>query len=272
MALAIVDPLQRRELSPEMRASYRYSGPSATLDAELDALSLGATPSPAHLGSTHCLPEALSTVQPQVNAHLSHLLGGRTWNGGTVLASYLNNNASWAARLRGGIHVLELGAGTGVIGLAAATIAAGAGSTTLTDKDAGIVDALRTSLRSHGFGRACRAMTYTWGEGEAAPLLPLSAIGGFDLILGGECLYSVGTSGAFCDALDALEPASASATILITIEERWSTQECLDVLLERGWHTEVLETATTPPMPSEREPATVRLMAVSRVAGSLRGG
>ena len=56
----------------------------------------------------------------------------------------------------------------------------------------------------------------------------------FDVILAADCLYSHGTAGAFCDALERLVVRDATR-VLMCCEERWSRAECEEVLLERGW-------------------------------------
>jgi len=215
-------------------------------------------------GDAHAPPASAALHTPPATAHL---LGGIAWNGARVLAAHIATRGGWAQRLSGGAEtqVCELGAGTGVAGLQAAALAGPNAYVTLSDKHASLVDDLAASIRERGLGDRCCAKLYEWAVGDAAALLPAhSSATHFDLILGAECLYSLGTAGAFAAALDAL--AGPTTVVLISCEHRWSTAECLATLEDLGWCHEVLSEETTPPMPGDLRPARVSVMELRRRA------
>lgn len=198
-------------------------------------------------------------------ADSSHLLGGAVWPAAYVLGTYLRQEP-WRSLLDGA-SVLELGAGgTGHPGLVAA-LSGRPASVTLTDKHPPLVEQLNEAIRdNHLHGRTrgvdvsdgggddgcagdgegrqgvirgrllpspCDACVYSWGE-EGSPLF--TRADGFDLVLAADCLYSHGTAGAFCDALDQLRAGwSTMPRLLLCSEERWSLNECKEILEERGW-------------------------------------
>ena len=59
-------------------------------------------------------------------------------------------------------------------------------------------------------------------------------IKGFTVILAADCCYSRATTNAFCDTLDSMD-VDCPPTVLLGVEYRSSTKECLEVLEMRGW-------------------------------------
>ena len=136
--------------------------------------------------------------------------GGKVWSSSRVLCDYLVDvaaglEAAPPLELRGA-RVVELGSGTGAVGLACAAL--GAEQVVLTD--GGSRSLLR--LAETNAARAAkkfaardapwdvRVCGYTWGT---APL-PRALVAGapFDVIVGSDCTYSVGGHGALCDAIN----------------------------------------------------------------------
>ena len=150
--------------------------------------------------------------------------GLTVWDSSIVLAKYLEREGHSAGR-RGGLLrgkvVLELGSGAGHAGLIAALTGHPA-SVTLTDKHELLVSGLEAALLDNHLCSTCTATVYEWGT--PSPLHERS----FDLILAADCLYSEGTAGAFCDALELLVRDDGTR-VLLCCEERWSLSECVQV-------------------------------------------
>ena len=191
---------------------------------------------------------ALSLPEPDTHMQ-QHLHGVRTWLGACVLAEYVRS--SCAERLRGRC-VLELGAGTGAVGLTAALVGGPDTRVVLTDRYAELVSALRASIERNGLGARCRAAAYEWG----APLAPLLGGDGthaprrFDVVLVSECTYTRESTHALCGALALLFTGHVEPLVLLGYEERASTAQCAEVLSERGYKLRELHVFSPPPPPA----------------------
>ena len=155
--------------------------------------------------------------------HLKKVHGGKTWDVAELLAKVIA-----APEYRHQIHaseVVELGCGTGLVGLTA--VALGAKRVTLTDGDEAVVAALQAHVASSKHLRTAEPVLYQWSTE-----LP-EAVAGSSVVLAADCCYSQATTGALCDALDALWVDGV--TVLLALEYRWSTRECFDTLQIRGW-------------------------------------
>jgi hypothetical protein len=182
---------------------------------------------------------------------LDHFLGSGIWPAAFVLGDeLLARPASWLA----GLTILELGAGAiGYPGLVAALRGGPGTHVFLTDKHEGLVARLRASVDANGLASQCDARVYEWGEGSE--VLKESLPGPPDLILASDCLYTHGSTGAFCDALDEL-CTPGTTRILVSAEERWSRQECIDICAEKGWRFTQLG--------GERRPSAAHLACVEK--------
>lgn len=134
--------------------------------------------------------------------------GGKIWSSSRVLCDFLVDVATGLEDCGGfelcGARVVELGSGTGVVGIACAAL--GAGQVVLTD--GGSKSLLK--LAEENAARNVRAKTidpdtttmrvcgYKWGS-----RLPekLTTNAPFDLIIGSDCTYAVGGHGGLCDAI-----------------------------------------------------------------------
>ena len=121
--------------------------------------------------------------------------GGSVWESGTYLAQFLPNlDVDWAHT-----RVLELGTGTGLVGLTAAQC--GAREVWLTDQ---VLHVARYN-RDHNFGGADRGRiqlhNLKWGDPDAIAAI---AHGGFDLILGSDIIYHAAHHEVLAETIAAL--------------------------------------------------------------------
>lgn len=137
-------------------------------------------------------------------------IGSISWAGGEALARYLLSQASLVDKLR----VLELGAGVGVVGLAAR--AAGAASVLITDHKQSLVDLAlaNVALNTHVGGNIDVA-TLAWGADAAPPGDPA------DVLLGADVVYTDESAVLFAATLNTLTtPTGRAHTALIAYKER----------------------------------------------------
>ena len=112
-------------------------------------------------------------------------LGTEVWPAARALVDLLNGSEEWRRQLTVAELVVDLGAGTGACGLAAATL--GAPRVLLTDKPA-LLPALRANALANGFsaGRV-DVEALSWAEPLPAHLAPRGA----DVVLMSDCLNPV---------------------------------------------------------------------------------
>jgi len=138
--------------------------------------------------------------------------GARVWDAGGVLAGHLAADGAMRAKLAAGATVLELGSGTGVVGITAACLGA---RVVLTDGAEALLPVMeanvaRNARRMAAAGGACSVAPLLWGEADgdetavqrqlAAVRAALSALTRGEgeneaeaaptLILASDCLYS----------------------------------------------------------------------------------
>ena len=158
------------------------------------------------------------------------------WDAGLILAHYIacGRGGGWATRLAG-VRAVDLGAGTGLVGLAAAACGA---DVVLTDQEE-CLDILRLNAEANaatiaaaGGGRV-EVMPLGWGDEVATQRCRDSggAGRGYDLVLCGDCMYHTGDAPEkLVDTVRALlaprRPAGANAiepTVLVANERRLQT-------------------------------------------------
>jgi predicted nicotinamide N-methyase len=148
-------------------------------------------------------------------------LGSSLWHSALPLARYLHTSALWAEPRR----VLELGAGCGTVGIAAALANPGC-TVVLTDKPE-VVDHLRANIEANApalaaaRARVC-ALPLVWRRAAVPPELggageweSVAAAGGaaaFDIVLACECVYELSLLRAL---LDTMERAMAQASVAV---------------------------------------------------------
>jgi len=133
----------------------------------------------------HCaLDIGQGSVVLRVSSNLGFPLetGGRLWPGGCALFG-LCAGGFLDDLLQG--HVLELGAGTGVVGLGLACRGAPVTRVTMTDDREAVVDNLRHNTKATAMSCPmvpCESSILAWGE-------PLPSFGEVDVIVGSELTY-----------------------------------------------------------------------------------
>jgi len=130
-------------------------------------------------------------------------------------------NHSFAAQV-------ELGAGCGAAGLTCAKL--GAFRVVLTDKHREILQGLRASALANEL-RAVKCAYLSW-SGDLPREVADETV---DLVVAADALYSLPGTGSFLAACLAIAKKSPKVKILVCVEERWSTLECVDVIKLQDW-------------------------------------
>lgn len=107
--------------------------------------------------------------------------GALIWDAGNVLSEYLSCNAAQVS----GKRILELGSGTGVVGLTAASL--GAADVILTDKPE-LMQLLEQNIEANDLTSNARATPLLWGEDVATACD--DAVLKADIIIGSDLLYA----------------------------------------------------------------------------------
>ena len=139
--------------------------------------------------------------------------GGRVWSSAVVLCRWLQGEHE-AGRL-GGASVLELGCGTGAVGLYAACLRA---RVLLTDGGpSALLDLARANAASNEdlwSSGSVEVVGYRWGE-------PAGALGSFDLVLGSDVTFAAGGHDALCCSIaEQLREHSRSCRVVLAHEHR----------------------------------------------------
>jgi predicted nicotinamide N-methyase len=190
------------------RPGGRRAGAAAAGAAPADAPSLGGAfvcreyatrvfsfPRPPPLPPLEVPLDCLSAASTDFD-----LTGQIVWPVSRLVAQYLASGPGVAELLRGA-RVLELGAGCGLCGVAAAAL--GAGEVVLSDNEPEVLAVLEKNAERPapgGGGCALRVADFSWGDGAAA-----AALGTFPVLLGADVVYW-----SHC-----VEPLFASAAALL---------------------------------------------------------
>jgi predicted nicotinamide N-methyase len=117
-------------------------------------------------------------------------IGGKVWDSSFVLMRYLEEHRD---SLLQGKRVVELGAGTGIVGIGATLVGCSCASMTITDYDSVcrlISENIRLNLllapdaTAAASLKRCRAVALDWGE-QALPAL----LGGVDVVIASDVVY-----------------------------------------------------------------------------------
>lgn len=143
-------------------------------------------------------------------------LGGKLWPSAAALARWLRSHRA----LVEGAHVVELGCGTGAVGLYAAAL--GAASVTLTD--GGDERLLRVAManleanRAHIDPTGChvRILRHEWGTGQLSASLPPRV----HLLVGSDVTYARQTHAQLCTSIRSVLDECGQPRVVLAHEHR----------------------------------------------------
>ncbi|KAG8834578.1 hypothetical protein FRC17_008247 [Serendipita sp. 399] len=147
--------------------------------------------------------------------------GGIAWPAGEVLSNYLVHRGP---NHLVGKHVLELGSGTGLVGLVAAKL--GASKVIITDQFP-LLDMMNQNVILNGLGDLVVPMELDWGN-------ELPQLGRIDVILAADCVYFEPSFPLLVETLTALsKSASQNVEILFCYKNRRKADKRFFTLLKK---------------------------------------
>ncbi|KZO92188.1 hypothetical protein CALVIDRAFT_601694 [Calocera viscosa TUFC12733] len=160
--------------------------------------------------------------------------GGIAWPAGEALARYLclreERNRGWIK----GKTVLELGAGTGLVGLVVAKL--GATDVLITDQKP-LLCLIDRNIGLNGLRTACQAVEFNWGERLPYPMEKTTC----DLILAADCVYFEPAFALLVQTLCDLTARSPSAEIFFCYKKRRKADKRFFILLKKHFKWEDVE-------------------------------
>ncbi|XP_063040065.1 protein-lysine methyltransferase METTL21D [Engraulis encrasicolus] len=176
----------------------------------------------------------------KVNQCLKGDVGHVVWDAAIVLAKYLETKAFLKSNGLASKHVLELGAGTGIVGLVAATLGA---HVTLTDlEDLQALLKKNINVNQSLISGSATAKVLKWGE-NASDFLPPP-----DMILMADCIYYEQSVGPLVDTLKTL--AGPDTCVLCCYEQR---TEGVNPEMERRFFELLLQHFSSEEIPAEQQ-------------------
>jgi len=155
--------------------------------------------------------------------------GGVAWPAGEVLSKYIARNGSLKGR-----NVLELGSGTGLVGLVAGMLGA---NVWITDQ-APLLETMRNNVIMNGLSERVSPLELNWGD-----VLPQSLPPSLDLILAADCVYFEPAFPLLVQTLiDLVNGASPEPDILFCYKKRRKADKRFFALLKKAFSwTEVTD-------------------------------
>ena len=193
--------------------------------------------------------------------------GATVWDAGIVLAAHLLQRPRGAGGA-GGV-CLDLGSGTGIVGLAAA--ASGAFSRVLLSDMPSVVPLLSDNLQRNADvlprgGAPVHAVALRWDD--AAQLERVRAMGPFELIVGGDILYREQVVQPLMMAVGALATERTTVLLSASLQHSPSTIRAFAVAAtEAGFEVRALETSA---QHADWTSPEVRLLQLRRRTGATR--
>ncbi|KZT54526.1 hypothetical protein CALCODRAFT_499721 [Calocera cornea HHB12733] len=152
--------------------------------------------------------------------------GGIAWPAGEVLSRYIclreERTPGWIKRQR----ILELGAGTGLVGLVSAKL--GASEVLITDQKP-LLHLIERNIDLNAVRMACRAVEFNWGESLPDEIQHIV----YDLILAADCVYFEPAFPLLVQSLCDLSDRSPSAEILFCYKKRRKADKRFFILLKK---------------------------------------
>ncbi|KAJ1449951.1 putative methyltransferase-domain-containing protein [Pelagophyceae sp. CCMP2097] len=158
------------------------------------------------------IASALEDFQDEANVDTS---GASLWGAGVALATDLLGGGAWAELVRGK-RVLEIGCGSGVVGLSA--LRAGAKRAILTDGSAAALKHAERIAQTNGnlFKGTVDFAALKWGDAAA-----LGAAEKPELILAADVGYDPSSHDLLASTFRALVDSSGATDVLVAEEARW---------------------------------------------------
>ncbi|KAF8303092.1 hypothetical protein DL93DRAFT_2067017 [Clavulina sp. PMI_390] len=147
--------------------------------------------------------------------------GGLAWPAGEVLATYLAHKYPSLE----GQSILELGAGTGLVGLAAGKLGA---KVLITDQKP-LLETMKQNIALNNVSDCVTAAELNWGEPLVGPGLDPS---GFSMVLAADCVYFEPAFPLLVETLHTLG-SSSDAEILFCYKKRRKADKRFFILLKR---------------------------------------
>eukprot|EP00928_Gymnodinium_smaydae_P053439 TRINITY_DN37425_c0_g1_i1.p1 TRINITY_DN37425_c0_g1~~TRINITY_DN37425_c0_g1_i1.p1 ORF type:complete len:466 (-),score=87.88 TRINITY_DN37425_c0_g1_i1:68-1465(-) len=168
--------------------------------------------------------------------------GGRTWEASHVLAHWLVQGAGAKVAMplcnRPGGRLLELGAGLGLVGLAAAV--AGASDVVLSDIDSEVLDNLRREKDLNGLSVQVASLDYTLPVGEQLTAAGIrcsadESVSDFDVVVGADIIYAGERHAQLAHALPDLMRRPNGLAVLCFANNRVGIEEFVELCIARGF-------------------------------------
>ncbi|KAG8861431.1 hypothetical protein FRB96_002880 [Tulasnella sp. 330] len=148
--------------------------------------------------------------------------GGVAWPAGEVLSKYLTRRGSACMT---GKTCLELGSGTGLVGIVAAKL--GAPRVFVTDQ-APMLPLLDANVRKNGVAGKTKVLELNWGD-------DIPTFAAVDLILAADCVYFEPAFPLLCKTLRELQDAHPSSEILFSYKKRRKADKRFFSLLKKDF-------------------------------------
>jgi nicotinamide N-methyltransferase len=177
-------------------------------------------------------PSGLTLVSPDTAPSNWGLHASSVWIASIFLANHLDNVDLTSFSPHEIIHVLELGAGSGLPGILFAKRNSGKATVTLSDyPDEGILHALEENLvRNQISPSLARVVGHLWGQSTAV-------LGTFDVVLAADTLWNSEMHTPFCQTLSRVLRRNTEARIYLVAglhTGRWTIRRFLEKLEEFG--------------------------------------
>lgn len=159
--------------------------------------------------------------------------GGIIWDAARVMLHFLSKKDHGFRDYLGEAKlgtIVELGAGTGVAGLALAKLFSDPQRVVLTEISPGCLQLMRNSIEINGLGERVKQVSMKWGREDAQELLK-TEIGGdsaVDLIIGTDLVYDSSLFIPLCDTIEAL--FSPHTRCFLACTDHGNLQSFLDLL------------------------------------------
>eukprot|EP01121_Diplochlamys_sp_Union-15-3_P013583 TRINITY_DN4240_c0_g1_i1.p1 TRINITY_DN4240_c0_g1~~TRINITY_DN4240_c0_g1_i1.p1 ORF type:complete len:207 (-),score=30.59 TRINITY_DN4240_c0_g1_i1:4-624(-) len=158
----------------------------------------------------------LKSKNNKINIHQSFdgELGSTVWDCALVLLKYLENKDDFPTDFFKGKRVIELGAGTGVIGIALAFMGA---EVILTDRKP-LLELMNKNIEENCVTKSCKAIEYNWGDNCSSLSPP------FDVLIASDIVASA-YKADFSNLIKSLDQLTNQDTLILLAYEKRSPSD-----------------------------------------------